>query len=159
MTRRLILMRHGNADPGYGLQDHERPLTTRGQAEARSVGRALVEAGWVPELVRGSDAARTQQTWVAMKSLFPKVESSWTRSLYLPLLEDVVADAANWEADIETVLCLGHNPGWSDAASQLSGQRIGMGTAYAALLRAAPGSWSNAFCHQWELEGLLTPSV
>ncbi len=158
MALRLVLMRHGNADPGYGLDDHERPLTLLGRGEALRVGRALVEEGWAPDVVRGSDAVRTRQTWAAMQGAVPSPAAvSWTRDLYLPTLERLARDAAGWDRAATTILCLGHNPGWSDAATRLTGRRIGLGTAFAALLSADAADWAEAFTTRWELEGLLRP--
>ncbi len=158
MPRRLVLMRHGDADPGHGLDDHERPLTPLGRGEALRVGRAIVERGWAPDVVRGSDARRTRETWDAMKAEVPTPASvSWTRDLYLPTLEDVVGDARGWAPAAATVLCLGHNPGWSDAAGRLTGLRVGMGTAFAALLENDGSDWPDAFTRRWSLVELVRP--
>ena len=154
---RLILMRHGEAISGDSLRDHDRPLTPRGRDEARSVGAQLLAHAWAPALVRSSDAVRTRQTWEAISGSFAPRTVSWTRDLYNPSLERLVADAASWSAADRTVLCLGHNPGWSDAATRLSGARVGMGTAFAALLEGEGADWTEAFTHPWTLEHLLRP--
>ena len=157
-VRRLILMRHGQAEPGHGLPDHERSLTPDGRGEAERVGRAFVAAGWIPEFVRSSDAARTRQSWASVAGAVSVTGPvSFTRDLYLPTLERLAADAAGWAPELHTCLCLGHNPGWSDAASRLSGHRIGMGTANAALLEAEGDDWADAFTRRWTLVDLLRP--
>ena len=158
VTRRLILMRHGEAELPGELGDHARPLTPAGRGEAARVADQLVLGGWIPQAVHGSNAMRTRQTWDAMSSrMGAPAEVGWTLALYLPTLEGLIDEAQTWDADATTVLCLGHNPGWSESASRLTGQRVGMGTAYAALLRTDAEDWSSAFAGSWELVDLLKP--
>jgi phosphohistidine phosphatase SixA len=82
---------------------------------------------------------------------------TWTEDLYLSSLTSVVVDAQGWDAAAGAVLCLGHNPGWSAAAFRLSGIRVGMGTAYAALLEGEGDDWAEAFTRPWTLVELLRP--
>ena len=59
----LSLLRHAKSswkDPT--LADHERPLNTRGQAEAPVMGKAMAEHGLDPDLVLCSTARRTRDT-------------------------------------------------------------------------------------------------
>ena len=58
--RRLILMRHGEAErPHAGVDDFDRSLDEAGRAESRRMGRALAEAGLAPDLALVSAARRT----------------------------------------------------------------------------------------------------
>jgi phosphohistidine phosphatase len=155
--RRLILMRHGSADPGHGIDDHERVLTMAGRAEGTRMADQFQTLGWSPDAVRGSDSRRTRQTWDAMADRFGGLSVSWTSTLYLTGLGSLIDDASGWDRGHATVLCLGHNPGWSEAGTGLSGVRVRMGTAFAALLEGEGGDWSEAFTHPWSLVDLLRP--
>lgn len=144
--RRLILMRHAKSDWNAGVDDHARPLNARGRRDAPRMGSALVQAGWVPDLVLCSDAMRTTETWERMAGAFddePLLLRS--RDLYLAglgALQELLATHAPPVAS--TVLALGHNPGWESAAGRLAGVPLRMTTANCVLLELEPGPWSHA---------------
>ena len=77
-----------------------------------------------------------------------------------PLLQAVVSsEAAPSQA---CVLCLGHNRGWEEAASELAGRAVRLGNSHAALLLGAGASWAAAFeppVARWELVGVLAPAL
>jgi phosphohistidine phosphatase len=67
MTERiLVLLRHAKAEPQSGTADADRPLTSRGHADAGAAGAWLAGHGYRPELVICSPAKRTRQTWHAV---------------------------------------------------------------------------------------------
>ena len=56
---RLILLRHGKAEPDAASgQDFDRALTERGRRDTLIVAKALAEAGFAPDLVLVSTAVR-----------------------------------------------------------------------------------------------------
>ena len=66
-------------------------------------------------------------------------------------------------AACHTVMCVGHNRGWEEAASELSGQAVELKTANACVLEArqGEGGWAAALAQAgpaWELRALLTPA-
>ena len=52
-------------------RDHDRPITEAGVAAAKACARALLAAGWLPDLVVASDALRSRQTLQAMGEEVP----------------------------------------------------------------------------------------
>ncbi len=60
-TAHLIVMRHAKAQSA-SADDHERRLTDRGEKDAGAAGEWLAAAGWGPELLLVSSAARARQT-------------------------------------------------------------------------------------------------
>jgi len=84
----VLLMRHASTDPGIGdppgfrLEEcaTQRNLSAEGQAQARRLGPALAERGWVPQRVRSSAWCRCMDTgrlafgnvesWPALNSFF-----------------------------------------------------------------------------------------
>jgi hypothetical protein len=78
-------------------------------------------------------------------------------SLYLAGLGALQESAAAWPVFAQTVLALGHNPGWEQALGQLGGSWAGMTTANAGLLIGRGVSWSAALEGSWELEAVLRP--
>ena len=157
--RRLILMRHATAATGANLAtDHERPLTGRGTEEARAVGLALRAAGWVPDRVLYSDAARTTETWWCMSELLGEPPASAMPSLYGAGTEALAATVQRLAPSEQTVLVLGHNPGWSDAIAWLTGIQVNLAPANAALLLGRGERWAGALgLGALELEDVLRP--
>jgi phosphohistidine phosphatase len=123
------------------------------------MGQELAARGWVPNLIASSDSQRTRETWAAMRSELgaDSAEVLWSYDLYLAGLGDIQEHSATWGDDMQTVLALGHNPGWSDAASILSGRPVGMTTANCALLVGSGATWLEALSTSWELVALLRP--
>ncbi|MEE2941249.1 MAG: histidine phosphatase family protein [Planctomycetota bacterium] len=162
MPRRLIIMRHArSAWEGPGRDDHGRPLDERGRFEAPRVATRLVELGWAPQAIHSSDARRTRETAELMLDvLAPAPPLTLDPGFYLAGLPALRAAAETWDPSWSTVLALGHNPGWQDAASALCGSVLGMSTANAVLLEApprAPSGWSEALAREWSLVDVLRP--
>lgn len=160
MQRHLVLMRHAKSswvEPG--MSDHQRPLDPRGRADAPRMGRELATRGWAPRLVVSSDAARTLETWALLAPELgaADVQVQCSERLYLGGLTDLRRHSVGWDSSIDRAMALGHNPGWSDAASILSGHPISMTTANCALLRGAGPTWVEALSKPWELVALLRP--
>jgi phosphohistidine phosphatase len=110
--RRLILMRHAKAERlSDSGQDHDRPLTPRGVADARLMARELAARGLRPDLAIVSDAARTQQTWAAMAEVFGDVPSRVEPRLYNAAVDRLRDEVEGVGETAETVLLIAHNPG------------------------------------------------
>ncbi|WVZ64140.1 hypothetical protein U9M48_013704 [Paspalum notatum var. saurae] len=170
--RRLILLRHGeSAAGGRSTRDHDRPLSKAGRADAISVSNKLQQMGWIPELILCSDAMRTKET---LKILQEHVEGlSEAVVHFIPSFYSIAAmDGQTAEHlqkaicqyssdEILTVMCMGHNKGWEEAASMFSGDSVELKTCNAALLEAAGKSWVEAFSKAglggWKLHGIVKP--
>lgn len=160
MERRLIVMRHARAKrPDEFQTDHERPLTAKGQREATEIAERLIELGWVPDQVVGSDANRTRQTWEAMESSFSSSPPTiWSNELYLAGVDAVVEQLMDVDDNLEDILLLGHNPGWQAVVTYFSGRRHRLTTANAALLKTIADSWRDtAASGRFELVQVLRP--
>ena len=72
------------------------------------------------------------------------------------LAEMIVKHASS---ETGTVMCMGHNRGWEEAASNLSGQNVELKTANAALLQSSRKNleWPEAFSHVWHLIDVVKP--
>lgn len=160
--RRLIVLRHAEAEPdGEGQGDHRRPLHDRGRRDAARVGMRLRELGWVPQVVVSSDATRTRQTWQHMASALGSTPAvTFTRDLYLMGIDEIRAVLREQAVELETVMVLGHNPGWEDAVHALSGVRARMMPCAAALLRTLAETWTAAAERSaWTLDELVRPDL
>lgn len=68
MARRLVLVRHAQAQGHHPGGDHERGLTPAGTAAGTDLGRLLGQRGLHPDHVWVSTAARTLATLTALES-------------------------------------------------------------------------------------------
>lgn len=162
MERRLIVMRHAesaSADPS--TSDHERRLTETGKHQAAAIAARLIELGWTPQVVVGSDAQRTRQTWHVMKSVFdPAPLAQWKESLYLAGVDAIEESLVRLADDVTDVLLLGHNPGWQSTISYFSGHQERLTPASAALLHGTGDTWADAaFSGNFELVQVLRPDT
>ena len=115
----LWLLRHGDA--ADGSPDAERPLTGKGEEQARAAGRALkalgvkIDACLASPRVRAADTAR-----IACKELGvePQLE---------PKLSGGPFDAEALAAGLgDEVLLVGHDPDFSMAVHNLTGAQVRM---------------------------------
>lgn len=139
--------------------DHARPLNGRGRRDAPRVAERLVELGWVPDRILSSDAQRTRQTCAGMAEALEGVPVSYASDLYHGGLETIAALVPELDGDNTTVMVVGHNPGWEEAASTLTGVHVMMTTANAALLSTDVEGWAEALRLDggWRLEHLVRP--
>lgn len=134
--KRIILLRHGEAETSGPAGDRSRRLTKAGQGAAIRVGQELRARGLSPDLILSSDAVRAVETLecVVRGGGFTGVPFKKLGILYLAE-RDVICDRIyEVEDSVATLLLIGHNPGWSDAASHLSDAPVGLETAQAAWL-------------------------
>ncbi len=160
-TRRLILMRHAKSSWRSGAPtDHERPLNGRGRRDAPKVGAELSRLGWVPERVLSSDSSRTRETFARMSaSLGFEGEVNFLPVLYHAGIDELREVASRLPEAETTTLILGHNPGWEEALTWLSGHHEPMKTGCAALLSREAASWPEALADErtWSLAAVIHP--
>lgn len=119
MTR-LYLLRHAKAKwAAPGARDYDRALELSGKADADAVAASMLLAGYVPDKVICSGAARARQTWEAASRHLPVTDISYSDGLYS-------SDSAGYLDLIRafggsgSLLVVGHNPMMEDLAMALS---------------------------------------
>ena len=115
----LWLLRHGDA--ADGSPDAERPLTKKGEQQARTVGRALEKLGVKPSACLTSPkvrAAETARLVCAELGIDPRLEPKLAGGPF-----DPEALAAGLGDD---VLLVGHDPDFSMAVHSLTGAQVRM---------------------------------
>lgn len=160
MERRLIVMRHAKSShDDYSLADHQRPLTPRGQREAREIGERLVALDRVPELVISSDAVRTEETLAELSEVWgEEVEVVWREDFYLAGTQAIAGALEGLEEDVSSVLVLGHNPGWESAVVYFTGEQHTLTTANAVLMVGEGKDWSELMARKtFRIESILRP--
>lgn len=120
--RTLILMRHAQADSGWGVKDFDRPLGKQGTAEAPEAGQWLVETGILPEMVLCSSALRTRQTctWVSSSLGERAPTASLSDRLYEASDREVLAEICATPERVRSLLVICHQPAVQELAMRLS---------------------------------------
>ena len=107
-TRRLVLVRHAQADSGG--PDLQRPLSERGRLDAAAVGRWLA-ANVEPDEVVVSPARRAVQTWeIAAAQLGAQPTTTTDRRIYDNSFDDLVDVARECKQSVGVLVMVGHNP-------------------------------------------------
>lgn len=158
--RRLILMRHGEAVAAdLEQRDKDRALTPLGIGASVRCAQELRARGFSPDLILCSDAVRAAQTLDAVTrgGDFSGIQTKTLSLLYLADPETLLLRCCEVGEAIETLMLIGHNPGWSEAASYLSGSPLSLGTAQAALLEHTGQEWVEALHSpgSWRLRAII----
>lgn len=123
-ARRLVLLRHAEAEAMGSESDEVRALTHRGRRQCTSVGASLMAAGLLPELVLVSAAVRARETWRAVAEALgdtPDAEVVVSDLLYQARVTDVVNLVRDTDDRMRTLVVVGHEPVMSASASFLAG--------------------------------------
>jgi len=151
-------MRHAKSSwKSEAKSDHERPLNKRGKHDSPLMGSWLAEMGWTPEMVLSSDSKRTRETLAGMLPSFESPSVYWMSNFYHGGISNIRSALMMAETLPETVLLLGHNPGWEMALTWLSGSEKTMTTGNAALLSADNWTVGLRSSGNWTLNNLLRP--
>ena len=120
--KRLILCRHAKSSWAEdGQQDHERPLSARGERDAPRIGERLHRHGTSPNLLLSSPAVRTRRTaeLLADALRYPRSRIRLEPALYLAGHAALLAVVTGEKDDSACLLVVAHNPGLTDLANHL----------------------------------------
>jgi phosphohistidine phosphatase len=159
--KRLLLMRHGHSPVSFDVDDHDRPLSTKGQDDVQYMAALLEENQMTPERMLVSSATRTQQSANELQRcwLGGSVPQETHPTLYLSGLFSIQRVVESIPASIHTILLLGHNPGWSQSIAHLSGVDTLLDPGNIAILEHDAPTWSAAIqSMDWRLATVLRRS-
>ena len=131
----LLICRHSKSEsPDLPKPDHDRKLTSRGERDARSIGKVMAERGLIPTVILASDSTRTRQTATLVSRAFPiKPETTFLPELYSASGGEIMNIVASCAADARTILVIGHNPGAEEIVQRLAGREVRLKTSTVAV--------------------------
>ncbi len=128
----LILIRHAKSSWNeMGMSDFERSLNARGLADAPLMGERLslrlADAEQTLDVLLSSSAQRAEQTarLLAAALAFPEHNIAWHRELYLAAPQTMLELIQTLPDQVTTAALVAHNPGISELAEKLTGERFG----------------------------------
>jgi phosphohistidine phosphatase len=117
----IVLWRHADAEPG--VPDLHRPLTPKGQKQAKRVARWLHERLPPDAVIYASPAKRAQQTALALAHLGPR--EFVTVDEFAPSTRvDAALGALRATDPTRAVVVVGHQPTLGELASRLLGAGV-----------------------------------
>jgi phosphohistidine phosphatase len=127
----LLVLRHAKSSWNDSARDdHERPLSKRGQRDAPRIGALVREYGLIPDIVISSDAVRARQTAEAVaESARYEGEILLDQNLYMAGPADILSRLRTVRKNAATVMIVGHNPGLEELVERLTGKPQDLPTA------------------------------
>ena len=159
MLRTLYLLRHAKSSwKDASLSDFERGLKGRGRDAAQQIGRRLAGEKPHPQLVICSPAVRTRETAeIVVKHSRIRADVTFDDRIYEASLRDLLRVVADIREDKQVALMIGHNPGFEELASFLSGEHRHMPTCALAKIGLEVVSWKDVKAGEGTLEWFITP--
>lgn len=157
----LTLMRHGKAARGLeGIEEFDRPLTSRGVNDAALVAEALAERTPPVDLSLLSSARRARITGEIVAGILglPSGSLLLEERIYMAEPEQLFYRLQELPVELSHVLLVGHNPGIQECASILAGTAIDpFPTSTAATFRVYAESWAELSAETALFDELITP--
>ncbi|WP_019895658.1 SixA phosphatase family protein [Hydrogenovibrio halophilus] len=119
--KELLLLRHAKSDwKDPELPDRERPISDKGKKSVCKIAAWLDQQQLWPDAVWVSSAKRAQQTLKRLQ--LPKtIPVETVDALYLADTERLESLLANFPAQTQRLLWVGHNPGFEQFLARLIG--------------------------------------
>ncbi|MCL6523506.1 MAG: histidine phosphatase family protein [Thermoflavifilum sp.] len=127
----LLLIRYAKADwpngePPPQASDRDRPLTTKGESDARQMAKRVQQLKAVPELLISSPVLRAATTARIMADewQYPEDRILWQSRLYQAELTDFIETITAQPDTYKSLALVSHNPGITFFANALTTYNI-----------------------------------
>lgn len=159
MEKTLFVLRHGKAKRGPEFDtDFDRTLAPRGRRDAPRMGALLREHKPTPELIVSSPAARALTTAELVQAELPGVELRIEEGFYNAYGSELVSAVLQLPDDYDTVLVVGHNPGFEELVDELTDSyKTVLKTCSLAVVRLDADKWASIELGGGKLVGLFHP--
>ena len=140
------------------MRDFDRPLQKRGREAAERMGQRIASENLGNPLVICSPAVRTRETaQVVLTSANLHVEPLFDDRIYEASLRELVQIVTEIPDDREVALMIGHNPGFEELQSFLTGEHRRMPTCALAKIGLVDVSWKDVRAGEGRLEWFIAP--
>jgi phosphohistidine phosphatase len=153
----LYLLRHAKSswdDPN--LSDFDRPLNKRGQKAAPRIGAYLHQEKIKPDLVISSPAVRASQTTELVSAAAGfKTTVRFEPEIYEATPERLLKIVKGIDDAANSAMLVGHNPGFEELLTLLTGESQRMPTAALACLEFKLDKWSDVTASAGKFKSLV----
>jgi phosphohistidine phosphatase len=157
--RILYLLRHAKSSwADATLRDFDRPLKKRGREAAERIGQRMASENLSNPLVICSPAVRTRETAeIVLTSAKLNVEPRFDERIYEASLRELDQIVTEIPDDKDVAIMIGHNPGFEELLSFLTGEHRGMPTCALAKIGFGDVSWKDVRAGKGSLEWFIAP--
>lgn len=157
--RTLYLLRHAKSSwKDQTLNDFDRPLKGRGRRAAEQMGQVLAEEKLKSPLVISSPAVRARETTeLVLESAGLKSKPRFEERIYEADVRTLLDLVQSISDSADTAIMVGHNPGFENLLSYLTGDNRHMSTCALAKIEFDVASWSEVSDESGRLELFVTP--
>jgi phosphohistidine phosphatase len=161
-VKTLHLLRHAKSDwDNPDLSDEQRPLNARGKRDAKRLARHLELHPIEVELILCSPALRARKTLQAIRPALRGAVWSEEKAIYAASADQLLRLTRRLPKGVDSVLLIGHNPGFDDLTSTLLPEGkapAAFPTAALATLTFETDDWKSVAPGTATLAGFLTPA-
>lgn len=163
MKRTLVLIRHTKSNWGdLSLPDFDRPIKKDRADDAKEMASKLKDLDIEPDLIICSPAKRTRQTaeYFCDKLKYDYDKIQFDKRIYESTAEDVLQVIRETDANIKTLVVIGHNPSLTHLANMFVANSIDeIPTTGVVWLEFAVKSWEIYKLTPCTLKAFLTPKT
>ena len=140
------------------MRDFDRPLKKRGREAAERIGRRLAAEKLSKPAVICSPAVRTRETAkLVLKGAKLQVELHFDERIYEASLRELIQVVSDIPDESNVAIMIGHNPGFEELLTFLSGEHRRMPTCALAKIKFGDVSWKNVRAGEGSLEWFIAP--
>jgi phosphohistidine phosphatase len=155
----LFVLRHAKSSwNDAGLSDFDRPLNERGLKAAPLMGEVMKKNQFQPALILSSPAKRAEQTANLVKEAAGIGSAiQYEKRIYeasVPRLLEIISEQ---DEKIESILLVGHNPGFEGLLRFLTGEMHEIPTATLAVIDLKAQKWNEINYATGNLRALIRP--
>ena len=157
--RTLYLLRHAKSSwKDETLRDFDRPLKRRGRRAAERMGQVFSGEKLKSPLVISSPAVRARETTeLVLESAELRVEPHFDERIYEADVRTLMEVVRSIPDSSDTAILVGHNPGFENLLSYMTGDSRHMPTCALAKIEFDAASWSDVSEETGRLELFVTP--
>jgi phosphohistidine phosphatase len=157
--RILYLLRHAKSSWGdASLRDFDRPLKKRGRKAAERTGQRIGAENLNNPLIICSPAVRTRETAeIVLTNANLQIEPRFDERIYEASLRELVTIVSEIPEDREVAIMIGHNPGFEELLSFLTGEHRRLPTCALAKIGFEDVSWKDVRAGEGSLEWFIAP--
>jgi len=157
--RVLYLLRHAKSSwADATLRDFDRPLKKRGREAAERIGERIGAENLSNPVVICSPAVRTRETAeIVLTSANLRVEPRVDERIYEASLRELVQIVTEIPDEKNVAIMIGHNPGFEELLSFLTGEHRRMPTCALAKIGFGDVSWKDVRAGEGSLEWFIAP--